>query len=315
MTIELNQIYLMDCLEGMKHIPAGSIDLVLCDPPYGTVKGMAIDGWVNKGEKCDWDNNLNHKMLFEEYNRILRTNGCLILFGQEPFTSNLILNAHGNLPFSYRMVWIKDHFANALLCKKAPVSYFEDILVFFKKYDTLAQHPLREYAKKILEYANLKPKQINELLKHQKADHFFRINSTQFELCTEKVYNELTEKLNIRNMQGYLAYSDLFSKDRKFSRKFNLEAQKFKPNVLSFKKDYTGLHPTQKPVALCEHLIKTYTDENDTVLDNCMGSGTTAIACLNTNRKYIGFEKEPKYFAVAQERINKHIKENEHRRP
>lgn len=134
MDIKTESTWLMfgDCLERMKEIPDGSVDLILTDPPYGTVGGMG------KGEKryskianVEWDNAISPQSIFEECNRILRTNGALILFSQEPYTSQLITEAHGNLPFSYRLIWLKDHFANSLLVNKAPVSYFEDLVVFF----------------------------------------------------------------------------------------------------------------------------------------------------------------------------------------
>lgn len=154
------ELHLGDCLEVMKSIPAGSVDMVLCDPPYGITDH-------------EWDSAISPRAIFEECNRILRTNGALILFSQEPYTSRLITEAHGNLPFSYRLVWLKDSFANHLMVNKAPVSYFEDIVVFFKKYDTLAQHPLRDYARKIMEYIGENQKQIDEKLGHQGANHFF----------------------------------------------------------------------------------------------------------------------------------------------
>ena len=112
-------------------------------------------------------------------------NGCMILFAQDPYTGKLMTETHGNLPFSYRLTWLKDHFANSLIAKKAPVNYTEDICVFFKKYDTLAQHPLREYAKKIMNYTGRTLKEINAELGHRRAEHFFYIDSTQFGLCTE----------------------------------------------------------------------------------------------------------------------------------
>lgn len=194
MDIKTENTWLMvgDCLERMKEIPDGSVDLILTDPPYGTAGGMG------KGEErysriasAEWDNAISPHSIFEECNRILRTNGALILFSQEPYTSRLITEAHGNLPFSYRLMWLKDHFSNSLLVNKAPVSYFEDLVVFFKKYDTLAQHPLRDYAKKIMEYIGRNLKQINTDLGHRRAEHFFYVESTQFGLCTEKTYNQI----------------------------------------------------------------------------------------------------------------------------
>src|SRR5690625_4991461 len=129
-------LYKGDCLTEHERIESGSVDLILCDPPYGTVEGLG-DGVSNHGMKgkTAWDMALDPSDLFEIANRILRRNGKLVLFSQEPYTSRLITEAIPNLPFNYRMIWEKDHFANSLIAKKAPVSYYEDILVFSKDYD------------------------------------------------------------------------------------------------------------------------------------------------------------------------------------
>ena len=297
-----------DCLERMKEIPDGSVDMVLTDPPYGTVKGAGLDGW---GEgKTDWDDALDPAAVFAQCNRVLRMNGALVLFSQEPYTSRLITEAHGNLPFSYRMAWLKDHFANALIAKKAPVSYFEDVLVFFKKYDTLAQHPLRSYCIKLKEFTNYNRSRFFKEFGSGKLQHFMEANkeSSQFGLCTESAYNELCQRYKIDQQFWFKPYSELKEIDHRFNRRFNRhfnlpEGQKFKSNVLQYRKDYTGHHPTQKPVALMEDLVKTYTDEGETVLDFTMGSGTTGVACVNTKRDFIGIEMDDKYFAIAVERI------------
>jgi site-specific DNA-methyltransferase (adenine-specific) len=290
-----------DCLEKMKEIESGSVDMVLTDPPYGTMKGAGLDGWAEG--KTNWDVLINQADMLSECNRILRVNGALLLFSQDPFTGDLMTKQHGNLPFSYRMTWLKDHFANALIAKKAPVNYTEDICVFFKKYDLLNQHPLREYARYLIAKAGTNLKKINADLGHRRFEHFAYTDSTQFGLCTESTYSQFLEFYNITD---YLPYSELASINRKFNRKFNLKAgSKFKSNVLSFKKDYTGYHPTQKPVALLEDLIKTYTNEGETVLDFTMGSGSTGVACVNTNRNFIGIELDENYFEIAYERIKK----------
>lgn len=299
------ELHLGDCLEVMKSIPDGSVDLVLCDPPYGTAGGMG------KGEErysrianVEWDNAISPQAIFEECNRILRTNGALILFSQEPYTSRLITEAHGNLPFSYRLIWLKDHFANSLLAKKAPVSYFEDLVVFFKKYDTLAQHPLRDYARKIMEHIGKNLKQINVDLGHRRAEHFFYVESTQFGLCTENTYNQIVDRYGLGSCDWLKPYADLLEIDRRFARRFNLaDGAKYKSNVLQYKKDYTGLHPTQKPVALLADIIATYSNHGETVLDFTMGSGSTGVACMNTGRRFIGIEMDAGYFKIAQDRI------------
>lgn len=297
------ELHLGDCLEVMKSIPAGSVDLVLCDPPYGTMKG--IDGVAHGlSGKTEWDEALDPSMFLAECNRLLRPNGALILFSQEPYTSRLITEAHGNLPFSYRLVWLKDHFANALIAKKAPVSYFEDLVVFFKKYDTLAQHPLRGYARKIMEHIGKNLKQINVDLGHRRAEHFFYVESTQFGLCTENTYNQIIDRYGLRSCDWLMPYAEMLEIDRRFARRFNLaEGAKYKSNVLQYKKDYTGLHPTQKPVALLADIIATYSNHGETVLDFTMGSGSTGVACMNTGRRFIGIEMNAGYFQIAQNRI------------
>lgn len=296
-----------DCLELMKDIQDGSIDMILTDPPYGTMKGAHLDGWSNA--KTDWDEIINTTEMLNQCNRVLRTNGALVLFSQEPYTSHLITNQHGNLPFSYRIVWLKDHFANSLIAKKAPVNYTEDICVFFKKYDTLSQHPLRNYAEKLFKHIGKNKKEIFLDLGNQGICHFMRFNSTQFGLCTEKTYNQLLGFYNLNSQNWVMSYSDMENIDlafkRAFKRVFNLpDGKKYKSNVLEYKKDYSGHHPTQKPVSLLEDLIKTYTNEKQTVLDFTMGSGSTGVAAKNLNRDFIGIELDDEYFEIAENRIN-----------
>jgi site-specific DNA-methyltransferase (adenine-specific) len=246
--------------------------------------------------------------MLAECNRILRPNGALVLFAQDPYTSDLITGAHGNLPFSYRYTWLKDNFAFALGCKKAPVNYTEDVLVFFKKYDTLNQHPLREYAEKVISHVGIGLKAINEKLGHRRAEHFFYIDSTQFGLCTEQTYDQLIDVFGFNLCEWFLPFSDLVEIDRRFARRFprrfNLQhGAKYKSNVLEYRKDYSGHHPTQKPVALLSDLVETYTIEGDTVLDFTMGSGSTGVACKNLNRKFIGIELDDHYFDIGKNRI------------
>jgi site-specific DNA-methyltransferase (adenine-specific) len=298
-------------LERMKEIEAGSVDAIVCDPPYGSVKGLG-DGDISHGMagKTEWDETLDHTAMLNECNRVLRTNGALILFSQDPYTAKLMTETHGNLPFSYRFTWVKDHFANSLIAKKAPVNYTEDVCVFFKKYDTLAQHPIRDYSKRIMEHIGLNLKQINTELGHRRAEHFFYVDSTQFQLCTEPTYQEITERFGLGGLSWFVPFGELYEIDRRFSRRFNLpEGKKYKSNVLEYRKDYGGLHPTQKPVALLEDLVKTYTNEGDTVLDFTMGSGSTGVACKNLNREFIGIERDEGYFKIATDRINNHAEQ------
>ena len=318
MKIELNTIYNMDCLEGMKMIPDGSVDCIICDLPYGTMKGAALDGW--EGTKTDWDEIIPTDQLFEQYERILRMNGVAILFSQEPYTSHLrsYQYKNSNFQFSYPMIWKKNHFANALIGKVAPVSYFEDINVFFKRYDTKGEHPLRDYFSSVMEFVGATScKQINEKLGHRKAehsfyvspkklimqesggkaDHTFRNGSTQFSLCTNETYNEIIEKFGIDKMEGFKPYIELQKINQRFQRTFNLpEGQGHFSNVLEFSKDNDGFHPTQKPLALIRRLVLTYSNAGDAILDNCMGSGTTAIACIKEKRHFIGVELNKEYY-------------------
>jgi site-specific DNA-methyltransferase (adenine-specific) len=302
-TIGNATLYLGDCRDILPTLP--KVDAVITDPPYGTVGGMG------KGEKryarltgAEWDVAIEPAVIFEHCNHLLRMNGALLLFSQEPYTARLITQAHGNVPFSYRMTWLKDHFSNSLLANSAPVNYTEDVLVFFKKYDTLAQHPLRQYAERVLAVCGGDLKAINARLGHRRAEHFFYVGSTQFGLCTAHTYAQLCEVYGLERMEWFKPYAELEEVSRRFSRRFNLpEGQKYKSNVLQYKKDYTGHHPTQKPVALMADLVKTYTEPGEMVLDFTMGSGSTGVACSDVGRAFIGIEREPKYFDIACRRI------------
>lgn len=298
-----------DCLELMKTIPDGSVDLILTDPPYGT---MNTDG----GRKMNingWDNVLNYELMWSEINRVLRKNGKCILFSQEPFTSDLIKSAIPNVPFSYRNIWLKDSFANALGCNKAPVNYYEDICVFSKKED-FTRHPNKDYTNKIRAFINKTNKDIfkdfkdNGFKKYAVLDTFNSDEARRYNSPTYETYKALIKLYNIDSMPCFIPYEQLKKTDEEFKNKFpsifNLwQGSKFKSNVFQYKKDYSGLHPTQKPVALLEDLIKTYSNEGDAVLDFTMGSGSTGVATKNLNRKFIGIELDEKYFQIAKERI------------
>lgn len=300
------QVFLGDCLEQHEHIKSGSVDLILTDLPYGTIKGLGGD--IEKYKRLsnsDWDNVIPIYKIMEIANRILRKNGKMVLFANQPFTTELINGQIANLPHNYNMYWNKKHFANCLLVNKAPVSYIEDILVFTKDYDVENLHPLRNYASDVMEFIGLKLKQINAKLGHRKAEHFFYLKSTQFEICTEEVYNEIIEAFGIDKMNNFKNYEQLKNENQKYEPIFNLwEGGKFKSNILEYEKDFTGYHPTQKPILLLEDLIKTFSNENNLVVDLTMGSGSTGVACKNTNRSFIGIEKDEGYFKIAEQRIN-----------
>ena len=299
------KLYKGDCLIESDKIESGSIDLILTDLPYGTIKGMGGDMEKYKHlSNSNWDNVIDTDAIMKIANRILRKNGKMILTANQPFTTELISKAIPNLQHNYNMYWDKMHFANCLIANKAPVSYIEDILVFSKTHDFEGIHPLRPYFKMVMDYIGLSLKQINEKLGHRRAEHTFYINSTQFSLCTEKTYIELIEVFNIDKMKGFRTFESISNESDGLTSTFNLwEGNKYKSNILKYKKDYSGFHPTQKPVLLLEDLIKTFSNENDLVVDLTMGSGSTGVACKNTNRNFIGIEMDENYFNIAEKRI------------
>lgn len=299
------ELYKGDCLEVMdKLIEQGiKVDSIICDPPYGTVKGIKGIGMESR---VDWDSKIDTQTMFDKCERLLREKGALILFSQDPYTMELIYNQHKNMPFSYRLIWEKDHFANGLMSKKAPVNYYEDINVFFRKYDTYNENPLRDYFKQVLSYIGAKScKDVNKILGHRKAEHCFYIDSTQFKLCTKVVYDELIDVFKIRDSMFFKDYDELSRINTKYSQVFNLASgEKIKSNILKYKKDYDGFHPTQKPISLLEDLINTYSNKHDIVLDFTMGSGSTGVGCMNTGRRFIGIELNDTYFRIAEKRIS-----------
>ena len=310
------ELYKGDCLIESDKIESGSVDLILTDLPYGN---MNTDGGRKLGIN-GWDLAIEPKKVYEIANRILRKNGKMVLFSQEPYTTKLITEAIPNIPFNYRATWEKDNFAVALGAKVNMVSFTEDVLVFSKmhqKHDFEGKHPLRDYFKIIMEYIGLNLKQINTKLGHRRAEHTFYINSTQYSLCTEKTYLELIKVFRIDKVNEFKEFAELKQIDKEYRTDllkqmneqypstFNLwEGNKYKSNILKYKKDYDGHHPTQKPVLLLEDLIKTFSNESDLVVDLTMGSGSTGVAAKNTNRNFIGIEQDEKYFDIATERIN-----------
>ena len=303
-----------DCLELMKNIPDGSVDLVLTDPPYGTMKNFGKSEAAKEiGYKdCEWDDVIPIDKMFAEISRVLRQNGKAIIFGQEPFTSKLITSTIASIPLSYRAIWLKDSFGNKFMCNKAMVNRFEDICIFSKLgHDYCGENPLREYFAKVYEFIGKTKKEIMQII-GQKADHCFRLNSSQYSLCTEQTYQELIDAFGIDKMQGFIEYDELRKTQDEYTQKyasvFNLwQGGKSKSNVLEYKKDNDGYHPTQKPVALLEDLIQTYSNEGDTVLDFTAGSGSTGVACVNTNRHFIGIELDEGYFNIAKKRIEEAV--------
>lgn len=246
--IELNTIYNEDCLIGMKKIPDKSIDMILCDPPYGTS--------ANK-----WDSVLDFDELWKQYERIIKDDGAIILFGSEPFSSHLRLS--NSKLYKYDWKWEKPSGANFLNFKYQPAKVYEDIMVFGKMATSYSKKGNMKYFPQMEDGKPYKQKSGK-----QKNDYS---NST----VRSPIEQVVTDNKGTRYPRAI--------------QKFSLDKEKF--------------HSTQKPVALLEYLIKTYSNENEIILDNCMGSGTTAVACINTNRNFIGFELEEKYYNIAKERI------------
>jgi site-specific DNA-methyltransferase (adenine-specific) len=302
------EIYNGDCLIEHEKIENGSVDLILTDLPYGN---MNTDGGRKLGIN-GWDFVIEPKQVYEIANRILRKNGKMVLFSQEPYTTELISKAIPNVPFSYRAIWEKDNFANGLGVNKAMVGYFEDILVFSKNHDTEDLHPLRSYLKECKVKSGMTNKQFNTLFSdfynkqgcrdRSVLEHYWA--AAQFIMPTEEIYKMILQPTGFFP----IPYEELKAIDDKFKNEFastfNLwEGKKYKSNILKYKKDYNGYHPTQKPVLLLEDLIKTFSNENNLVVDLTMGSGSTGVACLNTNRRFIGIEKDENYFNIAKTRL------------
>jgi len=309
--VSRSTLLLGDCLIESDKIESGSVDLILTDLPYGTMKGINEE-FVGYGRKNHdghlWDNVIDTDKIMQIANRILRKNGKMVMFAQDPFSTELKTKAIPNIPYNYSMIWEKNDFANALIAKKAPVNYYEDVLVFSKNNEFEGLHPLRPYFKQVFEFIGGSKKYIMEIV-GQRADHVFRINSSQFDLCTLETYNDIVKHFNINKMQGFKEFDYLQGIDNQFKNTFastfNLwEGNKYKSNILKYKKDYNGFHPTQKPVLLLEDLIKTFSNENNLVVDLTMGSGSTGVACKNTNRQFIGIEKDENYYNVAIRRCS-----------
>lgn len=305
------KLYQCDCLELMNNIPDGSVDLVLTDPPYGVISKSTNDlkGWQNKNIK--WDISISEEKIFAEIDRALRPNGKCVLFSQEPYTSELITKQIPSLPFSYRAVWVKNNAGVVLGCKQNMVSYFEDICIFsktFPKHDFDKKHPLRDYF--IQEKEKCIGVNFNELLGNNMASHYFT-NGSQFTFPTRQNYEKLQKTGHFKADYGEIKEiheqwqrENITKMNLLYPSVFNLwQGGRQKSNVLEYPKDSRSYHPTQKPVLLLEDLIRTYSNEGNTVLDFTMGSGSTGVACVNTNRRFIGIELDPGYFQTAKRRI------------
>ena len=239
-----------DCLELMKDIPDGSIDMILCDLPYGTTA-------------CKWDTVIPFEPLWEQYKRIIKGNGAIVLFGSEPFATEL---RHSNLKmYKYDWVWIKNNAVGFVNAKLKPMNKHEVILVFSKGKTANKNPNNMPYFPQGLKPFN---KEMRSGNKKEKDNTYWR------------------PSLKSSNEGGYIQ-----------------QYTNYPTTVLQFDKVQNAVHPTQKPVALLEYLVKTYTNEGETVLDNCMGSGSTGVACVNTGRRFTGMELDEKYFEIAKQRI------------
>lgn len=230
-----------NCLELMKDIPDKSIDMILCDLPYGTTA-------------CKWDIIIPFEELWEQYNRIIKDNGAIVLFGSEPFSSKLRISNIKN--YKYDWIWKKTKASGHLNTKKQPMRSYENIIVFYTKQCLYNPQGL--------------------------------------------IYGEYNNNRASRECKIDGKYT--YGKEKNFGISV---AKNYPKNILEYANPNNNLlHPTQKPVPLLEYLIKTYTNEGELVLDNCMGSGSTGVACINTNRNFIGIELDENYYNIACERIN-----------
>ena len=298
-----------DCLELMKNIPDGSVDLVLTDPPYGT-----MDRKTRRPEKrlddITWDFALNEKVILQELCRIVRQNGKIALFSQEPYTSKLILAGVPRIQFIQRLAWKKNVAGNFLCSSQNCMQYIEDICLFRKDCnDYNGKHPLRDYFLAEKEKSGLSNKDFAVVLGNGMASHYFT-TKIQFACPTEENYKKLQTTGCFPLPFEEIKKIDEEYKNR-FPSVFNRLGANSKSNVFEYAKDNDGYHPTQKPVALLEDLIQTFSNEGETVLDFTMGSGSTGVACVNTGRKFVGIELDNGYFDIAKERIEKSIRERD----
>lgn len=251
--VSRSTLLLGDCLVEMDKIADKSVDMILCDLPYGTTS-------------CKWDSVIPFEPLWKQYQRVIKDNGAIVLTASQPFTSVL---ACSNLKwFKYEWIWEKTMASNFATANKIPMKYHENILVFYKKQPTY--NPIREKRSEIgLERLKNSGKILNST--KGRTDHID---------IKKPIYSE------------YDIHTILPKSVQKIKSEPNCNGRK--------------LHPTQKPVDLMEYLIKTYTNAGETVLDNCMGSGTTGVACKKTGRHFIGIEKDENYYNVAVRRVSEY---------
>ena len=270
-------LYYGDCLVEMKKIDNHSVDLILCDLPYGTTDRSGVEKKNGNNRLLKWDTVIPLESLWLEYKRVLKPKGAVVLTADQPFTSKLIMS---NIEwFKYEWIWKKKKTTGFLLANYRPMKQTEDVIVFSPAHAAAASR------------------------------HGGNMTYNPQGLIEKKV-----KKKNDPNRLGkFLHNPEHMGKGNKLLHETEYE-QKFTnypSEIIEFGLDRNVVHETQKPVALMEYLIRTYSNEGEIVLDNCMGSGTTGVACINTNRKFIGIEKKDEYFDVAKKRIS--ISEQENR--
>lgn len=266
------KLYQGDCLELMKNISDRSVNMVLCDLPYGITQ-------------CAWDKALPLEPLWEQYKRICKENAPIILFSVQPFTTDLI-NSNRKM-FRYEIIWEKVQKLGFLNAKKMPLRAHENILVFYKRLPTYNPQKYRK-----ADLHGTKPRN--------------GVNGKYYEQYIGKTRKNSDSKKVTGNIYGPV------SKGSAETYTYTDDGTRYPSDVIHFsnwngvcfgRKDSYIKHPTSKPVPLLEYLIKTYSNPGDTILDNCMGSGSTGVACLNTGRDFIGMELDPGFFEIAKERI------------
>ena len=272
----MNSVVLLkgDCLVEMKSIEGHSIDLILCDLPYGTTDRWGQrDGESNRLLK--WDCIIPLDKLWIEYRRLLKPRGTVVLTADQPFTSQLILS---NIEwFKYEWIWKKKKTTGFLLANHRPMKQTEDVVIFSPS----GASPASYKSGKSMTYnpQGLKDKRVNKKNSAKRLGKF------------------------LHNPE-HMGSGNRLLHETEYEQKYT----NYPSEIIEFGLDKNIVHPTQKPVALMEYLIKTYSNEDETVLDNCMGSGTTGVACINTNRKFIGIERDEEYYFISKNRIRESVK-------
>lgn len=282
------EVYNGDCLKVMKTLPEHSVDMVLCDLPYGVLD-------------LEWDKIIDGKQLFAEYKRICKQNANILLFCQIAFAKYLMNSAVAS-EFSHCLIWSKPNKTRTKSVASLPPSQYEMILCFrVNKYGNKNQHKgLRDYFMEELNKCGLSVKELEEQIPNYSAHHWFRYSS-DYRIPTEQNYQRLQEITGCFK-RPYEEIKNEFALEKDNECTFN--AGILDSDVLYCELSDRRVHPTQKPVKLLERLIRAYSNEGDTVLDNCMGSGSTGVACRNTNRNFIGIELDKHFFEVAKKRLD-----------